>query len=202
MERVDRVFRNKFKYKLMTSSREKKGPRFFSCPICFCRVPSSRCVSLQPCGHFVCKACLIKQLHHDARCCMCREGIQKTSKRLFVDEKGMLEIRIEKLNPDMFLNFHFKFKDCNMTITRIQRGSPCHRRGLREGDMIYAINHIPLFNSKCSAQILSNSKKGSLIILTVLKKETRDEERGDSEKGFGIFSCWLFKRCITSCVKR
>lgn len=149
------------------------------CPICLSEKPFSKCISLKQCGHKMCKACLLRQLHYDARCCSCRRSIQGASKQLFEKDKRMTVMQIQNSKSGS-LGFNYSFKDRHMEVTRIQRESPAYETGLRTGDKIFAINDVPLFTSHCNGQILAEAKKESLIYMTILRLKNDDEEENNS----------------------
>jgi S1-C subfamily serine protease len=66
-------------------------------------------------------------------------------------------------------------------VTEVERGSVAERRGVRPGDVITEVNHLPVSSPKDFREAVNNSdvKKGVIIILT--NRETiRSEVLKDS----------------------
>ena len=128
------------------------------CVICFKYLNANKFETLQ-CNHKLCKRCLHKQLHFDARCPMCRTIISSMENVVAVKNEKKINLKYEK---EIGIKIVIVDETNKILITSCTKNAKQY--GFETGQHILYINNVPCYNAKCVLQILDELKRKKVTV--------------------------------------
>lgn len=158
----------KFLYQKKNQMVELQGERYQNmteeeCAVCLQETRNT----VQPCGHFVCPACIDTWVEkHHYTCPMCR---------------GIL-VRLRSDDADSDLKIVLRGDHAGITLVnaeggvRVRRLIPCdraYRAGLRPGDVITHLNSIPVCTHADAVAIVDRATQSRVDLAVTVKRRKR-----------------------------
>ena len=132
------------------------------CPICFESMAPDATAALPACPHKLCLRCAAETLKRDARCPVCRTGVYAVNTLLpcrpLPQETFTCSV---KVGPKQ----HAGIAIVNATaegavrVLRVLRGDQMRLAGVRAGDLIFAINNVPVVNHHVAVDIMNQAMR-------------------------------------------
>ncbi|MCL4557826.1 MAG: Do family serine endopeptidase [Deltaproteobacteria bacterium] len=83
--------------------------------------------------------------------------------------RGWLGVYIQNITPDLAESFHLNRDQKGAVVTKVVKGGPADRAGIKEGDVIVSFNDKKVKSADALPWIVSNTAIGSIASVTIIR---------------------------------